>query len=322
MSLELLSGVTVPVAFPLVTPKEFSHYHYERLMNVLAQAKIPVAFINGFTGQTYDMDNKTRLSVMYTASTLFAPSRERNPGMKFIVGVNGDTDAEFRENIALAHQLKYDGIVVQPSRMDVGGDVVKFMKGVESELPIILYSCSGTAKGGEVITPDTITELSYIDNVVGVKVSEDFETHVELCGRRTHPEFYFSMGNAYSIFDLAERSRDVVANKTVGVVSGPANVFPKAWVKMWDLIQITALDSNPDLGQDMAGQYTFQKNFLYEFKNQHESIPDRVDMVSFINYLLTKKGIFSEPSVLDSNKNVAFEQEPYLNRAYDVLSSK
>jgi len=182
------------------------------------------------------------------------------PPVEVWVGVTGPTRAETLRTLERAVELGADAGVIAPLSIEDIGDVVAFFhrevtplferKG--RELPLLLYDNAEIAVHPRIPHMRTrdVKRLSRLPYICGIKVTAPRQ----VLGHYTKAALHFNekgafgiyVGEAMLIFDLFRPTRGLLGKireswnlyllhhaLPIGVVAGPANVFPREWQKAW-----------------------------------------------------------------------------------------
>ncbi|HEX5082764.1 MAG TPA: dihydrodipicolinate synthase family protein [Blastocatellia bacterium] len=219
-----------------------------------------VIFANGTTGEWNRLSNPQRQRLMEIAVDEVKNVNCRStvgpegPHVEVWLGVNGDTRTETLANLDAAIRLGADAAVIAPLAINDldEADILRFFRrdmndlfeAAPAPLPVFLYdnaeiNAMGRHKPEAHIRTRLVKELSRLPWVCGLKVSAsrrvlDNYTRAALHFKQAG-EFGIYVGNANLIFDwfLPRRSWLPPHHLPIGVVSGPANVFPREWQKAW-----------------------------------------------------------------------------------------
>ena len=176
------------------------------------------------------------------------------------VGVTAETRRETLENVECAIEAGADAAVIAPLSIRDIGDVVSFFQRDLSDrfdhlgkwIPIFLYDNADIAADPRIphIKTRDVKRLSRLQFTFGVKVSASRKVLGNYTKGALHfrdkGDFGIYVGNAMLIFDLFRMedgllgrikeywNRYLLHNELpVGVVAGPANVFPREWQRAW-----------------------------------------------------------------------------------------
>lgn len=222
-----------------------------------------VIFANGTTGEWNRLSNPQRQRLMEIAvDEVKNVNRQLTVGpesphvVEVWLGVNGAARAETLANLDAAIRLGADAAVIAPLAIDdlAEADILRFfqremndlIEAAPAPLPVFLYdnaeiNAQGRHKPHAHIRTRLVKELSRLPWVCGLKVSAsrqvlDNYTRAELHFKQPG-EFGIYIGNANLIFDwfLPRHNWSAPRHLPIGVVAGPANVFPREWRKYWNV---------------------------------------------------------------------------------------
>jgi dihydrodipicolinate synthase/N-acetylneuraminate lyase len=220
-----------------------------------------VIFANGTTGEWNRLSNAQRQRLMEIAvdevksvnRQSAAGPGERQP-VEIWLGVNGGARAELLANLDAAIRLGADAAVIAPLAIDdldepeimrfFRRDINDLIEAAPAPLPVFLYdnadiNAAGRYKSQAHIRTRVVRELSRLPWVCGIKVSASrrvLDNYTRAALHFKQPgEFGIYVGNANLIFDwfLPQRGWLPPRHLPIGVVAGPANVFPREWQKAW-----------------------------------------------------------------------------------------
>ena len=263
------AGLSVPVLTVLDAEGRLIEADQRALVRHLVQDGYgaDVVFSAGTTGEWDRLDNRVRQQVTQVCAeevaklnTSLAATTGR--GVEAWAGVTAPTAQETLENLDFAIACGVDAAVLAPLSIRGVADPVRFVARDVSDLldarprriPVYLYDNADIAVDPKVphIRTRQVKAMSRLDFVRGIKVSA---TRKELgnytkaaAGFRERGEFGIYVGNAMLIFDLF-RPRPGIAGTIkehwyrwrmqgslpIGVVSGPANAFPREWARAWQV---------------------------------------------------------------------------------------
>jgi len=175
-------------------------------------------------------------------------------------GVTGETVSDTLANLKCAIESGIDGAVIAPLSIADAGDVVSFFQRDVSDLfdhmgrslPVFLYDNADIAINPRVphLRTRDVKRLSRLQFICGVKVSASRRVLGNYTKGAMHfkdkGEFGIYIGNAMLMFE-AFRLQDGIVGRIreywnryllhnelpIGVVSGPANAFPREWQRAW-----------------------------------------------------------------------------------------
>jgi dihydrodipicolinate synthase/N-acetylneuraminate lyase len=227
-------------------------------------------------------------------------------------GVTADTRSETLANIEHSIEAGVDAAVVAPLSIGDCGDIVQFFQRQISDLfdrlgrwvPIFLYDNADIAVDPHVphIRTRDVKRLSRLPFVYGIKVSASrrvLGNYTKGAGHfKDKGEFGIYVGNAmlmFRVFRVDDGLAGVVREYwnryllhnelPIGVVSGPANVWPREWQRAWRACYAG--------DEHLAAQY---KRAFKQFGDgcHFESSGERFDKtISCIKYALKRNGVIS-----------------------------
>jgi dihydrodipicolinate synthase/N-acetylneuraminate lyase len=219
-----------------------------------------VIFANGTTGEWNRLSNPERQRLMEIAVVEVKSDNRRSAAdsgeiqPEIWLGVNGGSRAELLDNLDAAIQLGADAAVIAPlaiddlSEAEIGRffrrEINDLIESAQASLPVFLYdntdiNAVARHKSQAHIRTRLIRELTRLPWVCGLKVSASsrvLDNYTRAALHFKQPgEFGIYIGNANLIFDwfLPRRGWLPPRHLPIGVVSGPANVFPREWQKAW-----------------------------------------------------------------------------------------
>lgn len=204
----------------LVTPfKKNGEINFERLGQLIEfhiENNTDALIVCGTTGESATMTHEEKFSVFdYTV-------KKANGRIPVIAGTGTNNTKDAVEMSMMAEVIGVDGLlVVTPyyNKATQEGLITHYAEIASSvRLPIIVYNVP--SRTGVNVKPDTISELSKIPNIVGVKeASGDISQILEIASK-VPENFYIYSGNDDQIVPIMS-----LGGK--GVISVLANVFPK-----------------------------------------------------------------------------------------------
>jgi dihydrodipicolinate synthase/N-acetylneuraminate lyase len=249
------------------------------------------------------------------------------------VGVTAPSARETLETLELALEMRADAAVLAPLAVRDAADPVRFvarevadfLDAREHRIPVFLYDNSDIAAGRvPYLRTSWVKRLSRLDFVRGVKVSAPPRRlgHYTKAARqfRDLGAFGIYVGNALHILEMM-RPRSGTWGKLVehwnrfllhellptGVVSGPANVFPREWQRAWQVSQagdVERMDQLKGLFERFARTYQFAagKRSLAALKRG-----------------LRQRGVISSDAVARGTPALDAEQAASFDAAFGVL---
>ncbi len=264
-------GLNVPIITVVDEDGRVMAEDQRRVVRHLAQGGrgADVIFANGTTGEWNRLSNQQRQRLMeITVDEVKSVNRQSTankvsgqgagqsgaPMVEVWLGVNGSSRAETLANLDAAIQMGADAAVIAPLAIDdlAEADIPRFfqremndlIEDAPAPLPVFLYdnadiNARGRHKPEAHIRTRLVKELSRLPWISGLKVSAsrrvlDNYTRAALHFKQPS-EFGIYVGNANLIFDwfLPRHNWSAPRHLPIGVVSGPANVFPREWQKSW-----------------------------------------------------------------------------------------
>jgi dihydrodipicolinate synthase/N-acetylneuraminate lyase len=226
-----------------------------------------VVFSAGTTGEWDRLPNRTRQRVTQVCaeevSKLNASlSATTGRGVEAWAGITAPTARETLENLDFAIACEVDAAVLAPLSIQGIDDPVRFVARDVADLldtrarriPVYLYDNADIAVDPRVphIRTRQVKAMSRLDFVRGIKVSATRKVlgnyPKAAASFRERGEFGIYVGNAMLIFDLFRPRAGILGTIAehwyryrmqgalpIGVVSGPANVFPREWGRAWQV---------------------------------------------------------------------------------------
>lgn len=257
------------------------------------------------------------------------------------VGITGTTRAETLANLDVALDLGADAGVIAPLSIEDIGDVVHFFqrdivrlferKG--KLLPLFLYDNADIAINPKIphIRTRDVKRLSRLDFICGMKVSAPRKVLGHYTKASLHfnekDEFGIYVGKASLIFDLFQPTRGLLGKireywtlyllhhaMPIGVVSGPANVFPREWQKAWRVCYAGDEEA-------MMLYRTLLESFreAYTFSHQGRRVPK---LIACLKYALWLEGVISSPAVAPGTAALTEEEKKIFADRYARLKDE
>jgi len=260
-------GLSIPVLTIVDEDGRLVEADQRRLFRYLVQSGFgaDILFGLGTTGEwnRISLSQRERLIALAIEERRALNERLRQlgrPPVEVWVGVTGRTRAETLRSVELALELGADAGVIAPLSIEDIGEVVSFFhrevtplferKG--RELPLLLYDNAEIAVHPKIphIRTRDVKRLSRLPYVCGIKVTAPRKVLGHYTKAALHfnerGEFGIYVGEAMLIFDLFRPTRGFFGKireswnlyllhhaLPIGVVAGPANVFPREWQKAW-----------------------------------------------------------------------------------------
>jgi dihydrodipicolinate synthase/N-acetylneuraminate lyase len=250
-----------------------------------------VLFVMGTTGEWNKLDQRRRHRVIRVVveetrkhETRLAQAGERP--VEAWVGLTAPTRAETLETLELALDIGAHAGVIAPLAIEDAGDPVRFLARDVADLldargqalPIFLYDNADISVGGERhLRTRAVKAASRLDFVRGIKVSAPPRKlgHYTKAARqfRDLGAFDIYVGDALQILRLMRPREGLLGalrehwNRFLlhdllpsGVVSGPANLYPREWQWAWRMAcagDVERMDLLEGLFRRFADSYRF-----------------------------------------------------------------
>ncbi len=255
-------GLSIPCVTILDAEGQLLEQDQRRLVRFLAQGGrgADVIFVMGTTGEWNRVDAATRqraIQVVVEEVRKSAPGAQGS--LEAWVGITAPTAAQTLETLELALEIDAHAAVIAPLAIRGVADPVRFLRRDVADflderdrrIPIYLYDNADIAAGSELrLRTRQVKQLSRLDFVRGIKVSAGPRRlgHYTKAARhfRDLGAFGIYVGNANYILDmmrpktglwgaLVERWNRFLLHDMLpaGVVSGPANLWPREWQHAW-----------------------------------------------------------------------------------------
>lgn len=218
-----------------------------------------VIFAMGTTGEWNRLRQAQRHRVIQVV--VEEVHKRAEPPVEAWAGVTAPTRAETLETLELALEVRAHAAVVAPLAIAdvddpvrfVARDVADFLDARDTRIPVYLYDNADIAAGRELrLRTRWVKQLSRLDFVRGIKVSAPPRRlgHYTKAARhfRDLGPFAIYVGNALYVLEMmrprsgpmglaAERWNRFLLHDMLpaGVVSGPANLWPREWQRAWQV---------------------------------------------------------------------------------------
>ena len=304
-----------------------------------------VIFANGTTGEWNQISNHERLRLMEIAvdetnkinSDLQSFSRPKN--IEVWLGLNGSTKQEIITNLKAAIQFGAHAVVIAPLAIDdlEESDIVRFFRrelneiifDAPREMPVFLYDNADINSPGRTdhIRTHIVKDLSRLPWIYGIKVSASRRVLGNYTKAALHfkqpNEFGIYIGNANLIFDWYRPKKGFLQRiqsgwrqwllhdqLPIGVISGPANVLPKAWQRAWNACWIGD-EELMDQAQQMAEKFEAMTLFNDANSNQYTG-----KMIACLKYALELDGVISSSMVAGKTKFLSEFEKAEFKKKY------
>lgn len=341
-------GLSIPVLTILDEGGRLLDADQRRLLRYLVQSGFgaDVLFILGTTGEwnRIPMEHRERLIVAALDERRTINEHLRRlgrPPIEVWVGVTGRTRAETRVGLERALELGADAGVIAPLSIEDIGDVVTFFhrevtplferKG--RELPLLLYDNAEIAVHPTIphIRTRDVKRLSRLPYVRGIKVTAPRR----VLGHYTKAALHFNergafgiyVGEAMLIFDLFRPTRGLLGKLReywnlyllhhalpIGVVAGPANVFPREWQKAW---RVCAAGDEPLMSRYRSLLGAFERLCTF-----WESGRPVFKLIAGMKHVLYREGIIASDHVAPGTPALTEEQKAILVEGYARLKEQ
>ena len=260
-------GLSIPAVTVLDSHRRVIEDEQRNLFRYLAQKGrgADIIFGVGTTGEWNRISNSERQRLIRIETDEVAQiNRSRidasQQPVEAWVGATSATSRETLANIQCAIEAGADAVVIAPLSIGDVVDVVSFFQQNVSDLfdhhgrwlPVFLYDNADIAlnpRNPHIRTRD-VKQLSRLPFIFGIKVSASRRVLGNYTKGASHfkdkNEFGIYIGNAMLMFQAFELERGFLGRAReywnryllhnelpVGVVSGPANVFPREWQRAW-----------------------------------------------------------------------------------------
>lgn len=259
--------MSVPSVTVLDSEARIIEQEQRRLFAYIAQDGLgaDIIFACGTTGEARRLRNAERQRLVQILGDEMGRINRRlidqgKTPIEAWAGVTAENRATTLANLQCAIESGVDAAVVAPLSMDDCGDIVAFFQREVSNLferlgrwaPIFLYDNADIAADPRIphIRTRDVKKLSRLPFIYGVKVSASrrvLGNYTKGAGHfKDKGEFGIYVGNAllmFRVFRLQDGfaglvreywNRYLLHNEVpVGVVSGPANVWPREWQRAW-----------------------------------------------------------------------------------------
>jgi len=260
-------GLSVPVVTVLDPEGGLAEADQRAVVRYVVQGGrgADIVFAGGTTGEWDRIPQATLQRVVQVCveeGAKLSAGLPEDAGVEVWAGVTAHSAQETLANLEFAAAAGAHGAVLAPLSIRDVPDIVRFvardvadlLDALPRRIPVFLYDNADIAVDPRVphIRTRQVKALSRLDFVRGIKVSAGrgvMGNYTKAAaGFRERGEFGIYAGNAMLIFDLFRPrsgwwgslvehwSRYLMRdNPPVGVVAGPANVFPREWARAWQV---------------------------------------------------------------------------------------
>ncbi len=333
-------GLSIPCVTVLDPDGGLLEADQRRLVRFLIQSGrgADVLFAMGTTGEWNQLDRDARHAVMRIAVEEVRKSdsrlaRESQPPVEAWVGVTAPTARETLEALEFSLELGADAAVVAPLAISDVDDPVRFMMRDVADLldersariPVFLYDNAEIA-AGRTLRTRWVKQMSRLDFVRGIKVSATPRKlgHYTKAARqfRDLGAFGIYVGNALYVLEMM-RPREGLWGSLVehwnrfllhdllpaGVVSGPANLWPREWQYAWQV----ASAGDVERMREVQGLFErFARSYVF---------PGGKRSLAVLKRGLTRLGVISSDAVAGRTPALEAAQAERFDRSFEELRS-
>jgi len=341
-------GLSIPALTVLDEEGRLLETEQRRLLRYLVQSGFgaDILFIPGTTGEWHRISQAQRQQLIALALDERRTIAERlrclgRPPVEVWVGVTGQTRAQTLANVELALELGADAGVIAPLSIEDIGDVVAFFhrevtplferKG--RDLPLLLYDNAEIAVHPKIphIRTRDVKRLSRLSYLCGIKVTAPRSVLGHYTKAALHfnerGEFGIYVGEAMLIFDIFRPTRGFFGKirewwnlyllhhaLPMGVVAGPANVFPREWQKAW-----RACAAGDELLMSQYRRLLGEFECLCTFSENGRPV---LKLIAGMKHVLFREGIIASDSVAPGTPALTPEQKTLLAERYAQLKEQ
>lgn len=218
-------GIIIPVVTPLTPQGEFNEPAYRRLIEYFCKNGVHGIFPFGTTGEFYAFDNGMYREILQVTKNAVAGR------MHIYAGANHITPQGVIELAGIARETGADALsVLTPMFISqTQNELYAYYRTIAdaTDLPIIIYN--NKPKTNITVSPETVSRLSKISNIVAVKDSTGDMTNTEEYLRltRDNPGFRVLMGRDTLIYAA-------LCYGAAGAIASCANVAPRIAVDIYE----------------------------------------------------------------------------------------
>jgi len=336
-------GLSIPIVSCLLPDGEPDDAGQRRLVRYLIQngRGADVLFVMGTTGEWNKLDRARRQRVIRVSveETKKHESRLVRAGEQPVeawVGLTAPTRNETLETLELALEIGAHAGVIAPLAIQDVGDPVRFLQrdvadlldARDRRLPIFLYDNADISVAREQhLRTRAVKAMSRLDFVRGIKVSAPPRRlgHYTKAARqfRDLGSFDIYVGDALQILRmmrprtgfwgaLREHWNRFLLHDLLpsGVVSGPANLYPREWQRAWRVASagdVERMDQLESLFRKFSDSYRF---------------PEGKRSLAALKRGLFRRGVLSSDSVAKGTAALSREQAAQLDAALEKLDDE
>jgi 4-hydroxy-tetrahydrodipicolinate synthase len=236
MNEKFFEGVIPPLVTPFKVDGSLDEEALRGVIRYVLSGGVHGVFIGGSTGESYAMDDQTRIRAFEVALD------EVNGQVPVFAGTAHITTSETIQCTKAAEAVGVDAVsivtpfFITPNESEIYDHYCSIAK--STKLPVILYN--NPDRTGVNISIDTIKRLSSIDNIVGIKDSSGDMTYVCEIIKNASSSFSFFCGKDTIIYSTL-----VTGGK--GAVPASGNVAPALIVEIYNAVKQGDLKKARDL---------------------------------------------------------------------------
>ncbi len=336
-------GLSIPCVTALDAAARVLEEDQRRLTRYLIQSGrgADVIFVMGTTGEWRGLEADQRAVAIQVVVEEVRKSESRlallgQPLPEAWVGITGPSARETLETLELALQVGAHGAVLAPLAVPGVSDPVRFLQRDVADLldardrriPVYLYDNPEIAVGEtRQLHTRWVKQLSRLDFVRGIKVSASprrLGHYTKAAGHfRDLGEFAIYVGNALHILEmmrpqtglwgmLVERWNRFLLHDMLpaGVVSGPANLFPREWQRAW---QVACVGDEERMAALRDCFERFRSSYVF---------PEGKRSLAALKRGLLRLGVLSSDAVAPGTKPFSSDQRDRFDLAFDALRAR
>ena len=220
-----LQGIITPLVTPLKNSRELDSSGLERIVEHVVSGGVHGLFVLGSTGEGPSLSIDVRRALIRAVTST---ARHRVP---VLVNVSDTALAHCFQLSQEAARVDASAVVISPpcyyplDQRQLFAYTKKFCE--DSPLPVFLYNVPQYAHNR--FEPETVRELSYLSNVIGIKNSDGSLQYLETVrnGVAHRSDFTLLVGNEEILLPALRAGAD-------GGVCGGANMFPRLFAQLFD----------------------------------------------------------------------------------------
>ena len=253
----IFSGIMAPMVTPVDEKFSIDHRALERLINHMIEGGIHGIFILGTTGEASSLSYAQRKELIKSSGHFI------NNRVPFWVGI---TDTSFQESVELANFASQYGaaavVAAPPFYIPIAqSELIYYYQYLANacKLPLYLYNFPSLTKIE--ISPETVKQLSAHPNIWGIKdSSNNIEYLKKLLALDLKRPFNWLLGPEAILCDS-------LAMGAHGGVNGGANLFPKLYVKAYDIFRNGTSQQKATFQKliNLVGSTVFKESYLNAF---------------------------------------------------------